>query len=267
MRRGTAAWMWVVGLVLVMAPGCALLEGEDDGGEAAEEVGEAAVEVAQVTKPMGKPGKVTLECTRDARFSEHSTEANNNFGRSNRLRVMRIYNGHSELVLLDFDRDKLKQFVSPRRGRELSGELVLYVRQVQNGPGELHAATLQTASQWAEGNLLNKKAKKGDCCWTWARYQVERWKTADGKEVDNLRAVFYDVKNDKVTTVANSATVEVKSGQNTVKLELDDKVVRDLALNDKCKGLVLWHRHPQAKLDFFSRLQSRKNPRLVVVAK
>lgn len=266
MRRG-AAWIWVVGLALVLASGCALLEGEDDDGEAVEKAEEAVAKAEEVVKPMGKPGKVTVECTRDAKFSGHSSEVNYNYGRANRLRVMRIHNGHTELVVLDFDRGKLKQFVSARSGRELSGELVLYVREVQNGPGELHAATLQTASEWKEGNTLGGAATKGDCCYAWARYQVERWKTADGKEVDGLRGVFYDVKNDKVTTVANSKTVEVKSGQNAVKLELDDKVVRDLALNDKCKGLVLWHRHSQAKLDFFSRRQSRKNPRLVVIAK
>ncbi len=228
-------------------------------------VGYGMVEAAAV-EPMGEPGEITLQGVRDAKFGSHSSQVNQNFGTANRLRTKGIQAGHCEIVVIDFDRTELRRFVAARRGRKLSGELELHVWQVQEGPGDIHVATLQTASEWEEGEKRGEQAEEGESCYNWARYEVERWKTQDGEEVDNLRDLFYDRDNDKVKTVENSHSPTVSDDDRTVTIKLDEVMIKHLALNENCRGLILFNRIPEARIDFYSRRQADRRYSLKVVA-
>ncbi len=254
--REVMACLFVAVLALGLVVGCGMVERAE----------EAEVPVEEVVAPMGQPGEITLQGVRDAKFGSHSIQLTQNFGAANRLRTKGIQAGHCEIVLIDFDRSELRRFVEARRGRKLSGELEMHVYEIDRPQADIHVATLQTASEWEEGQTSFDQAQRGESCYTWARYQVERWKTQDGAEVENLRDLFYDLNADEVKTIENSHSPTVRDGDRTVTIQLDEKVIKDLALNENCRGLILFNRHPEARLDFYSRRQANRRYSLKVVA-
>ena len=207
-----------------------------------------------------------LEPTKDARVLGHRSEVGQNCGRSSRLRTVGIKQGSAEFVIMDFDRAALKAFLEKNEGKTISGKLVLVVRQVQGPKTKLEVATIDAGVDWVEGTKSQQDAEKGECCALWAQQVVKKWAPADGKEVGRFKELVYD--GEKVTTVLNSKGVELAKddGGKTVEIELDEKLVKHLGTNQNCRGLFLFHRDPQAKVDVFSREQNRKQPRLVVTA-
>ena len=227
--------------------------------------GEPRPEPKPEPKPT-KPVSATFKPTRDARITCHPSEVGYNNGGANRLRTVGIQKTSAELVLIDFDHAAMRAFVEKNAGREISGRLTLHVYQVQRGPAKVEVAVLDSGADWVEGDKTLKPADKGESCCLAAQKDVKPWTTVDGKSVANIKDLLYDAKADAIKTLANSRGVEVSS-QKTVAIDLDGALIRHLATAAACRGLVLFNRHPQAKVDFFSRDQNRRGPALVVTAR
>jgi hypothetical protein len=210
--------------------------------------------------------QLSLEATRDARIMGHRAERDQNGGKCSRLRTVGVVRGSAEFMILDFDRAKLKGFLEKQKDKKISGTLQVQVREMHCDKVKVEVATLDAGADWAEGERCQKKAKKGECCALAARMDEAKWTTADGKEVERFRDLVYD--GDKITTRVNSAGVEVtrKDEKSYVEIKLDEAFVKHLAAAEHCRGLFLFHRDKQAKVDFFSREQNRREPKLVVTA-
>ncbi|MFW5870877.1 MAG: hypothetical protein ACOC6C_05725 [Verrucomicrobiota bacterium] len=211
-----------------------------------------------------KADKITLEATRDTRFTHHSSEVNRNSGKSNRLRTRGIERGSAELVVVDFDRAKLKGFVKKYEGQSFSGKLKLHVRQVQNGSAEVKVCALETASEWNEGSGVLDKAKPGEATVLEAKTGQEKWVTPEGKEVKEFKDLIY--RDGEIIVKDNEHGVNV-SDSGPVEIQLDEEFIRHYATSPNVKGLVLYHWDNDAKIDFFSRDQYGKAQQLVVETK
>jgi len=220
-----------------------------------------------VKKPVGPLGnEVTLKPVKDARITCHPSEARFNSGGATRLRARGIQTGAAELIIMDFDRAVIGAFLEQKAGMKIEAKLVLQVREVQNGPGKLEMAALDSAVDWGEGKGVQEPAQKGDCAFLAAQTGVKPWTTAAGKEVANLRDLFYDASTRKVTTLLNGHSADVAAGMKTVSLVLDGTFLKHLATDKNARGVVLFTRHPSAKLDVYGRAQSRREARLVLTA-
>lgn len=211
--------------------------------------------------------ELALPATRDARIMGHRTEVKYNGGTSSRLRAVSVTKSSAEFVIMDFDRAALKAFVDRHKGKALTGKLVVFLREVQRDTAKVEVASLDSATDWNEGERSQQAAEKGECCAAAAQLDVKEWTRPDGTKVNTFRDLIYDAAAKKIRTVLNSKSVEVKAGQTgTIEIELDEKLLRHIATNDKCRGIFLFHRSSRAQVDFFSREQNRKVPRLTVAA-
>lgn len=239
-----------------------------------EKKSEAPVAVAKVAPPAAvkppppakrKADTLTLPATRDTRMTHHSSELDNNSGKSNRLRVTSITKKSSEFVLLDFDRAALKAFLDQYAGQDFEGKLSLVVREVQGGAAKVEVCALDSAVDWNEGDNDLKKAAPGEATAIEAQTGKTKWKTASGEEVEKFRDLI--VKDDAVVALVNSKGVTADNGSGEIEIPLDDAFLRHLATDPNCRGIVLFHREPNSKVDFFSRDQHGKSPKLVVSTK
>jgi len=213
--------------------------------------------------------EITLPTVRDAKISFHRSEKDFNYGKSHHLRTRGIQTGSGEVVLLDFDRDQLKAFADRHRTKQLAGTLSIFVRSVQGDSAKVEICTLDSAVDWNEGDKNGAQAEEGESCFTAARFGGEPWKTVKGKDVANLRDLLYDKQADSILTKKNSGSLEIKKdliGQE-VTFELDPAIVKHLASDKKCRGLVLFNRSAKTKVGFFSMDQHGKASGLTVVTK
>ncbi|MFW6158818.1 MAG: hypothetical protein ACOC8E_05615 [Planctomycetota bacterium] len=227
--------------------------------------------LAAVLLAVGTAGGATLVLhpTRDTKITGHRQEVEYNSGRAARLRTVAIQRGSAEFTVLDFDAEALAGFLKQQDGKEISAKLVLTVRQVQGPKAKIEVCALDSANDWKEGRGSLSKAEKGEATALMAQHGVKKWATADGAEVGRFKELIYDKATEKVKTLLNSQSVEVDKQDRLkkVEIELDDKLLAHLAGEEKCRGLVLFHRSPGTKADFFSREQAQHKPRLVVTAK
>ena len=232
------------------------------------------VVVAKATPPAAvkppppanrKTDALSLPATRDARMTHHPSEIDNNSGRSNRLRVTSILKKSSEFVIIDFDRAALKAFVDKYAGQDFEGKLVLVVREVQGGAAKVEVCALDSAVDWNEGETDLSKAQKGEASALEAQTGTTKWKTPDGQEVEKFKDLIY--KDDAVVPLVNSKSVNAENGSGEVAIPLDDAFIRHLGMDPNCRGLVLFHREQNSKVDFFSRDQNGKVPKLEVSTK
>lgn len=227
----------------------------------------AAVLLLAAAPALG--AELVLKATKDARIMGHASEVGENGGKSARLRMVGITRGGAEFVILDFDRAALKTFLENNKDKEVTGKLVVVVREVQGADDKVkvEAASIDCAVDWNEGERSQQKAEKGECCASWAQAEDKKWTTVDGKEVGQFREMVYDGK--KVTTVLNSGSVEVTKddGDKTKEIPLDANFVKHVGTSDKCRGVFLFIQDNKAKVDIFSREQAQKSASLVVAVK
>ncbi len=279
-RKGMYGSVLALVAVFLMS-GCAIrVVHEYKGAEAqkgvqkvpAEEKAAPEKEPVQVKAEKKKPAppkvrkadQITLEATRDTRFTHHSSEVNRNSGKSNRLRARGIERGSAELVVIDFDRPKLKSFVKKYEGQSFSGKLKLHVRQVQNGSAEIKVCALETGSEWNEGSGVLDKAKPGEATALEAQAGREKWVTPEGKEVKEIKDLIY--RDGEIIVKKNEHGLNV-SDAGPVEIKLDEEFIRHYATSPEVKGMVLYHWDNDSKVDFFSRDQYGKAPELVVETK
>jgi len=234
----------------------------------------AAAEPKKAEPKKAAPPKVaaagkgmTLDPTKDARVFGYPSENNRNGGGGTRLRTSGIQRGSGEISLIDFDHAALKAFVEKNAGKEIAAKLVLQVMQVQEGPGKVEVAALDSGSDWTEGKKTQTPADKGEVTFLAAQHDTKGWTTTDGKPVKDLRELLYDKKADKVLTMLNSKSAEVSDKDKTVTIELDAKLIEHMASDPNNRGLVLFNRSPLAKVDFSSREKSGSGPKLELAVK
>ncbi len=284
MTRSSFSKLAVIGVVGAGLSGCVGVNGtirvihEYKGTEPQKTAAEAPAAEKKMpqqaeTKPSAvkavppaerKADSITLEAARDTRLTHHSQELNLNSGKSNRLRARGIERGSAELVVIDFDRSKLKRFVEKYEGQSFSGKLMLHVRQVQDGSAEVKVCALETASQWNEGSGVLDKAKPGEATALEAQAGRKKWVTPKGKEVKEFKDLVY--RNGEIIATKNEHGVKI-SGSGPVAITLDGDFIRHYATSPNVKGMVLYHWDNDAKVDFFSRDQYDKAPELVVKTK
>ncbi len=227
-----------------------------------------ATEAAQpvATPPAQRVSdQIRLEVTRDARITHHSSIAHQNHGRAARLRVRDIGRGSSEVVLTDFDRGALRSFVAKYEGQEFSGKLFMVVREEQSGPAAVEICVVDAGADWNEGEGSFDDAKPGEVTANEAQAGREKWRDPDGTEYDQLRHLLY--RDGVVEAVLNSQTVTVGSADvgSTVALPLDDAFIRHYATSPHARGLALFTRNPDARIDFYGRLQRNVDGFVLVV--
>ena len=213
------------------------------------------------------PHELTLPATKDVRITCHRDEAEFNGGASPRLRTSNIKANAGEIVIMDFDRATLAAFLEKNKGKAITAKLVLISRGLHHGKtATVEAAALDTASEWTEGDKIQTKAAKGEAAFVAAQFETRAWTTADGKEVANLRDVFYDAATDAIKTSFNSKTLTINASEEDkpVAMELDAKFVEHLATSEQCKGLLVFNRDRNMLADFYSREQDGKGPKLVL---
>ena len=215
------------------------------------------------------PGELALPATKDVRVTGHPDEAEFNGGASPRLRTSNIKQNAAEVSLLDFDRAALAAFLEKNKDKTVSAKLVLVSRGLHHGSSaKVELAALDTDSDWIEGDKNAAKAAKGEPAFVAAQFETKPWTSADGKELANLRELFYDTATDTVKTPlnANALTVKETEEDKAVSLSLDAKFLTHLATDARCKGLILFNRDRTMLADFYSREQDGKGPKLVVTA-
>ena len=219
--------------------------------------------------PMPKPtirGKTAiLKAYRDARITCHPSEDTLNSGRSTRLRCKNANSKSCELSILDFNTDAMKAFLDKHKGKTVKATLVLQTMQLQDLPATVQVAPLVSASDWREGDGVMTQSKPGQCSYKWAQHGKLRWKTPDGKDAADVRALFYDKPGQKPVVKVNSGKVEIKTQVKTIEIPIDDWLVKDLAENSNNRGLALFVAQPmnvkKAVIDFKSK-EARGNPHL-----
>ena len=226
--------------------------------------------VAVSTAAAGEAGpsnELSLPPTKDVRVTFHPTEADFNGGTSPRLRTSNIKLTAGEAIIMDFDRAGIAAFLDKSKDKRIAARLILVSRGLHHGStAKVEAAALDTASDWSEGDKSQAKAAKGEATFVAAQYETKPWTTADGKEVANLRELFYDSNADTIKTLlnANTLTVQASDAEKPVVLELDAKFVEHLAKAANCKGLIVFNRDRAMLADFYSREHDRNGPKLVL---
>ena len=81
----------------------------------------------------------------------------------------------------------------------------------------------------------------------------------------DFKELFCDAQTKRIRTLLNSRGVEVDK-QKEVSIDLDEKLIRHLATAENCRGLALFTRTPDAKVDFFSRERPKMGAELVITA-
>ena len=190
-------------------------------------------------KPKVSAGKGEFPVTRDIRIMTHRSEAEFNGGGGTLIRVRNVNSKSGEFPILDFDTNAIKAFLGANKGTEITATLALNVRRVQNGPATLRVVPLRSTVEWREGTQVQNKANKGTACYAWAQYGEKKWTNAEGKEVPDVRATFYDRVGRKLLRKENSQTAAVKSA-GAVHIALDDWIVKDLAENSSNRGLIVF---------------------------
>ncbi len=227
---------------------------------AAPEKPAVAVAPAEPVAPapaVRKSDRIELEVARDARVMHHSSVRNSTSGGSAaRLRARNIDRGSAEIFLLDFDRAALRAFVKKYEGQSFSGKLVLDVREVQNGPGEVEACIVESTENWSERNLSAVAPQPG-----------KKWTSPDGTEHELLKDLLY--ADGVIKAVLNSHTVTVNDGDAGSKAEmtLDEKFIRHYATAPHVRGMGLFTRNERCVADFYGRAQRQKGAVLIVETK
>lgn len=227
----------------------------------------AAEQAAEKSAAAGP--ELALPASKDVRVTFHSTEAEFNGGASPRLRTSNIKINAGEAIIMAFDRAAIANFLEQHKDRRVTAKLILVSRGLRHGSSaKIEAAALDTASDWNEGDKSQAKAAKGEAAFVAAQYETKAWTTADGKEVANLRELFYDRETDALKTLLNAHAVTVKAAdaEKPVTLELDVKFIAHLAGAPACKGLIVFNRDRTMLADFYSREHDRHGPRLVLSA-
>ena len=213
------------------------------------------------------PGALTLPATKDVRVTCHRDEADFNGGASPRLRTSNIKQNAAEVTLLDVDRAALAAFLEKNKDKTIAAKLVLVSRGLHHGSSaKVELAALDTDSDWIEGDKNAAKAVKGEPTFLAAQFETKLWTGADGKEVANLRDLFYDTAADTVKTPLNAHTLTVKASEEDkeVSFDLDAKFLTHVATDAHCKGLILFNRDRNMLADFYSREQDGKGAKLVL---
>jgi len=212
---------------------------------------------------------LTLPAAKDVRVTFHPTEAAFNGGASPRLRTSNIKINAGEAIIMAFDRAAIANFLEQHKDRRVTAKLILVSRGLRHGSSaKIEAAALDTAADWNEGDKSQAQAAKGEAAFVAAQYETKAWTTADGKEVANLRELFYDRETDALKTLLNAHSVTVKAAdaEKPVTLELDAKFLAHLAAAPACKGLIVFNRDRTMLADFYSREHDRHGPKLVLNA-
>jgi hypothetical protein len=210
-------------------------------------------------KPKVSGGRAVFPVTRDLRVMTHTSEAELNGGAATLARVRNINSKSGEFPILDFDTKAIKKYLEANQGEDVTATLTLKVARLQNPEvaGPLQVVPFHSTVDWNEGTQVQKKATKGTACYAWAQYGAQKWTNADGKEVADARAVFYDRTGRKLLTKANGKTAKVAAGARSISIELEPWLVQDLAENPKNRGLVVFTAQSvdgkQAIFDFRSR--------------
>ena len=170
---------------------------------------------------------------------------------------------------MDFDRAAVAAFLEKNKDKPIAAKLVLVSRGLHHGStAKVETAALDTSSDWIEGDKSQTKASKGEATFVAAQFETKPWTTADGKDVANLRDLFYDEDADTIKTMQNANTLTVKDSdaEKPVVLELDAKFVEHLAKAAACKGLIVFNRDRNMLADFYSREHDANAPKLVLTA-
>ncbi|MCW8130502.1 MAG: hypothetical protein KIS92_09155 [Planctomycetota bacterium] len=213
---------------------------------------------------------LALPATKDVRVTFYPAEAEFNGGRSPRLRTSNIKLNAGEAILMDFDRAAVAAFLEKNKARQVSAKLVLVSRGLRHGSSaKVEVAALDTASDWVEGEQAQAAAAKGEPTFKAAQHETKAWTTPDGKEVANLRDLFYDSAMDTLKTLLNenSVTVRTADSEKPVEVELDAKFLEHLAKAPACKGLIVFNRDRSMLSDFYSREHDTHGPKLVLTAR
>jgi len=221
--------------------------------------------MAPLPKPTIRGKTAVFQAYRDARITCHPTEETMNSGSSTRLRIKNVNSKSGELSILDFNTDAMKAFLDKHKGKAVKATLVLQTMELQYLPATLQVTGLVSATDWREGDGVMSPPKPGQCSYKWAQHDKLKWKKADGTEVADVRALFYDKPGMKPLVKVNSGVVEIKAGMKTVEVPIDEWLVKDLAENPNNRGLVLFVAQPmnvpKAVIDFKSK-EAKGNPHL-----
>lgn len=225
---------------------------------------------AFVSGACAEDGTLALPATKDARITFYPTEADFNGGRSPRLRTSNIKLNAGEAILMDFDRTAITAFLEKQKDRQVLAKLVLVSRGLRHGStAKVEVASLDTASDWIEGEQAQAAAAKGEPTFKAAQHETKAWTTSEGKDVPNLRDLFYDAATDTIKTLLNGPAVTVKTGdsEKPIEVELEGKFLEHLAKEPACRGLIVFNRDRSMLADFYSREHDTNGPKLVLVAR
>jgi len=220
---------------------------------------------AAAEKPAAN--ELSLPPAKDVRITFYPAESEFNGGASPRLRTSNIKLNAGEAIIMDFDRAAIAAFLDKNKDKRVAAKLVMVSRGLHHGStAKIEAAALDTASDWNEGDKTQTKASKGEATFVAAQFETKAWTTADGKEVPNLRDLFFDSASDTIKTLLNGPTLTVKAAdtEKPVALELDATFVEHLARSANCRGLIVFNRDRNMLADFYSREQDNNGPKLVL---
>ena len=204
--------------------------------------------------------------TKDVRLSFFVDEVHYNGGQSSHLRARSVTKNAGEVFIIDFDRKAVATWIEKQKGKPVVGKLMMTCTGVGSAAkAKLETAVLETTADWVEGGQQGSTAAKGEPSFLEAQTGVAPWTNAKGKKVEDLRALFYDKAFDKVLAPANSTPLEVDAADKDklVTVELDPVFMRHFA-SPTCKGLIFFTREGDATIDFYSREQVGKEPKLAL---
>jgi hypothetical protein len=214
------------------------------------------------------PELLSLEPTKDVRIFFDVNEQDLNGGQSTRLRARSLGGYCDEAILMDFDHQAIADFVSKNKDKTVTGSLSLFALGVEGDTKvTVEISAFDTASDWAEGDKTGDAASAGDVTFLCASHPQGKWKGADDKPIANFAHVFLDASGSpKALLNSSSLTVDQSQKDTQVSVTLDAKFVKHLATVQTSKGLVIFTRKENVKVDFASKEQDRQHPKLVLTA-
>ncbi|MCX7591756.1 MAG: hypothetical protein N2255_09025, partial [Kiritimatiellae bacterium] len=184
-----------------------------------------------------------------------------------RLRMVGIQRTSAEFAIMDFDRAELKSFLEKNKDKQVKAKLVVVIREVQGveeTPVNLEVGAIDCAVDWNEGEGSQVKAQKGESCALAAQAEEKKWATPEGKEVAQFRDLVW--ADGKLLVPVNAKSVPISKDMKNVpvEIELESAFLRHLAQDANCRGIFLFHRDKNAKIDIYSREQAQYPPQLVL---
>ena len=120
--------------------------------------------------------ELSLPPTKDVRITFYPAEAEFNGGASPRLRTRNIKLNAGEAIIMDFDRAVLAAFMDKNKDKHIAARLILVSRRLHHGStAKIEAATLDTTSEWIEGDKSQTKASKGESTFVAAQFETKPW--------------------------------------------------------------------------------------------